>query len=94
MKKTLNRLFYTGLLIVLFPTLLLISTILYATLGSSDPIEKTGPTTPTIEKKIVYDTVKVRVEIPVQVPIPVKEKKKEVILPVDSVKINKEDTIK
>jgi hypothetical protein len=66
MKKNLNALFYTGLLIVFMPFVIVLMFIYTGSIEererSSVKIEKP----PKVERKIIYDTVRIEVKVPVK----------------------------
>lgn len=74
MKKTLESLFYSGLAIIFMP--IVVAVLIFAVSANTSSNEKNSPQE-IVERRIIYDTVKVRVEVPeVIVAKPKKEKKK------------------
>lgn len=64
MRKSLNQLFYTGLFIIFTPIFLIVTPIIYVKLAnSSEPTLNSVKNAPVVEKKIVYDTVRVEIKV-------------------------------
>lgn len=64
MRKSLNQLFYTGIFIIFTPIFLIVAPIVYVKLAnSSEPTSNPAKNIQVIEKKIVYDTVRVEVKV-------------------------------
>lgn len=74
MKKALDSLFYSGLAIIFMPIIIIV---LIFAMGANTESRSANSPKEIIERRIVYDTVKVKVEVPqIITSTPKKEKKK------------------
>lgn len=70
MGKKLNSLFYFGLTLFLLPIFAILTVLLTIAItgNKTNPLPKIKPDSARVDRRIIYDTVRVKVEVPIKKP--------------------------